>query len=322
MYLGSVKFYKHLIYITMITILVLAIIGLIFLISLIIPSSNAEAASLDNMYKTSYNQASENDTNIKETINDQASSEQTKKLDDVSQTADKKSEEPSIFEVYPDLYCEKSTIKANDKKTAYITFDDGPSSYTTEILNVLKEHNIKATFFVITGDYNAPNLDLLKQINDEGHAIGLHSHTHVYNEIYDSKDSFLKELNDSLNIIYEKTNVKPTVIRFPGGSINDFSLDIYEDITTEVLNRNFKYYDWNVSFEDAKNYTTVDEIYQNVMYGIEKNSENDLIILAHDRANNINMLEALKKVINVLESYGYTFDRLDNSVEPITFSNK
>jgi len=49
---------------------------------------------------------------------------------------------------------------------------------------------------------------------------------------------------------------------------------------------------------------------------------NDLVILAHDRANNNNMLEALEKVIDVLESYDYSFDKLDNSVEPITFYNK
>lgn len=316
MYLGSVKFYKHLIYFTTIVILVLAIIGLIFLISLVLPNSNAEAASIDNTNNTSYNQAAEKDTSIKEAFNDQASSEQTNKSADIN------SEEPMVFEVYPDLYCEKSDIKTNDIKTAYITFDDGPSSTTTKILDILKKRDIKATFFVVTGDYNAPNLDLLKQINDEGHAIGIHSHTHIYKEIYDSKESFLKELNDSFNIIYEETSVKPTVIRFPGGSINKFNSNIHEDITSEVLNRNFRYYDWNVSFEDAKNDATVDEIYQNVLDGIEKNNENDLIILAHDRANNSNMLEALEKVIDVLESYDYSFDKLDNSVEPITFYNK
>lgn len=316
MYLGSVKFYKHLIYFTTIVILVLAIIGLIFLISLVIPNSNAEAASIDNMNTTSYNQAAEKDTSIKETFNNQASSEQTNKSADIN------SEEPMVFEVYPDLYCEKSDIKTNDTKTAYITFDDGPSSTTTKILDILKKRDIKATFFVVTGDYNAPNLDLLKQINDEGHALGIHSHSHIYKEIYDSKESFLKEINDSFNIIYEKTSIKPTVIRFPGGSINKFNSDIYEDITSEVLNRNFRYYDWNVSFEDAKNDATVDKIYQNVLDGIEKNNENDLVILAHDRANNNNMLEALEKVIDVLESYDYSFDKLDNSVEPITFYNK
>ncbi len=316
MYLGSVKFYKHLIYFTTIVILVLAIIGLIFLISLVLPNSNAEAASIDNMNSTSYKQAAEKDTSIKETFNNQASSEQTNKSADIN------SEEPMVFEVYPDLYCEKSDIKTNDTKTAYITFDDGPSFTTTKILDILKKRDIKATFFVVTGDYNAPNLDLLKQINDEGHALGIHSHSHIYKEIYDSKESFLKEINDSFNIIYEKTSIKPTVIRFPGGSINKFNSDIYEDITSEVLNRNFRYYDWNVSFEDAKNDATVDEIYQNVLDGIEKNNENDLVILAHDRANNNNMLEALEKVIDVLESYDYSFDKLDNSVEPITFYNK
>ncbi len=334
MYLGSVKFYKHLIYITIVTILVLALIGLGFLISLAIPNASAEAANktdndiagMDDINNTFQYQNLENDADKIDDNRDSSEQEDKSEEDKINPDSDKpddnNSEEPTIIDTYPNLYCEKSEIVPTDKKTAYISFDDGPSANTEKILDILKERNIKATFFVITGDYNSHNLDLLKKITDEGHTVGIHSHTHIYKEIYDSKESFLKELNNSFNIIYEKTNIKPDIIRFPGGSINKFNQDIYEDITAEVLKRNFQYYDWNVSFEDAKNNSDVDEIYQSALYGIEKNIDNNLIILAHDKANNDNTIEALKKVIDVLESYGYSFDKLDNSVEPITFSNK
>ena len=319
MYFGSVKFYKHLIYIAMIIISILAIVGLITIISLIIPDF-AEAASID---KINYNN---NDVNNNSNTEENSNNIDISNINDNIQNFNNKSDEliddkPALFKLYPELVCEEPIITETTTKTAYLTFDDGPSPSTTYILDILKEYNVKATFFVVTGSNNS-NLELLKQIADEGHAIGLHSHSHDYKIIYESLESFLEDLNTSYNIIYEYTNIKPTIIRFPGGSVNEINTEVYEDITSEVLKRNFRYYDWNVSFEDAQNNITSEEIYNYALTGIVRNNENDLIILIHDKANNTETLTALKKVIDVLESNGYNFDVLDNNVEPITFSYK
>lgn len=380
MYLGSVKFYKHLIYVIIVIVLVLALVGLGFLISLIMPKENIKSAGnfnndvmlADNSNKTDQNQnPADNDKGVDDKkdadkIDDEkqdgstdvsdsseqkskdesnqiqkelekASQELGEKLGQIKNEADKKSsdnksddtnsndknsEESSLVDNFPNLYCEKFEIIPTDKKTAYLTFDDGPSENTEKILEILKEHNIKATFFVITGEYNSKNLDLLKKIYEEGHTIGIHSHSHVYKEIYDSKESFLEDMNSASDIIYEKINVRPSILRFPGGSINEYNKNIYQDTIDELAKRNFQYYDWNVSFDDAKKNTSVDEIVQSAMYGIEQNKDKNIIMLAHDQAKNNVALEALEKVIDVLESYGYSFDKIDNSVEPITFLNK
>lgn len=332
MYLGSVKFYKHLIYVIIVIVLVLALVGIGFLISLIMPKENAKIAgnfnndvmSVDNTNKTDQNQNPKD--NDKEAVDkkdaDKIDDEKQDDLAYVSDSSEQKSKESSLVDNFPDLYCEKFEIIPTDKKTAYLTFDDGPSENTEKILEILKEHNIKATFFVITGEYNSKDLDLLKKINEEGHAIGIHSHSHDYKKIYDSEESFFEDMNSASNAIYEKINIRPSILRFPGGSINEYNESIYQDIVDELAKRNFQFYDWNVSFDDAKKNTSIDEIVKSAMYGIELNKNKNIIMLAHDQAKNNVALEALKKVIDVLESYSYTFDKIDNSVEPITFLNK
>lgn len=344
MYLGSVKFYKHLIYVIIVTVSVLALIGLGFLISLIMPKEDAKTAIklnndivvVDNTSKKDQNQdskindkviadkndASKNDDGKQD---DSGSSEQKSKEEsnlDKEKQEKKNSEESALVENFPNLYCESFEIIPTDKKTAYLTFDDGPSENTEKILEILRNNNIKATFFVITGEYNSKNLDMLKKINEEGHSIGIHSHSHDFKKIYDSVESFLEDINNVSNAIYEKINIRPNILRLPGGSINEYNKDIYQDIIDELEKRKLQYYDWNVSFEDAKKSTSIEEIIQSAMYGIEQNKDKNIIMLAHDQTKNSIALEALEKVIDVLESNGYSFSRIDNSVEPITFLNK
>ena len=163
---------------------------------------------------------------------------------------------------------------------------------------------------------------ITKKIYEEGHSIGIHSHSHEYEKIYDSVESFFEDLDNSINVIFDIINIKPNIVRLPGGSINVYNVDVYQGIIDELTRRNIKYYDWNVSFDDAKANAKVEEIVQSATYGIEQKKEKNIIMLAHDHAKNIEALEALEKVIDVLETYGYSFSGIDDSVEPITFLNK
>lgn len=348
MYLGSVKFYKHLIYVIIVTVSILALIGLCYLISLILPKEDTKSAVKLNNDIVAEDSESKKDQNQDSRLDDKfiADKNDVGKIDDGKQEvkdsseqksneeinfnkekqekkkSEEKSEESALVGSFPNLYCEGFEIIPTDKKTAYLTFDDGPSENTEKILEILKKHNIKATFFVITGEYNSKNLDLLKKINEEGHSIGMHSHSHDYKKIYDSTESFLEDINNVSNAIYEKINIRPNILRLPGGSINDYNKDIFQDIIDELAKRNLQYYDWNVSFDDAKKNASIEEIIQSAMYGIELNKDKNIIMLAHDQTKNSIALEALEKVIDVLESYSYSFNRIDNSVEPITFLNK
>ena len=90
-----------------------------------------------------------------------------------------------------DVKAQYQKLKADKKiKTVYLTFDDGPSGHTDQILEILKRNNIKATFFVIGIGKNFKDY---KKITDQGHSIGLHSFTHEYKKVYANEDSFFKE---------------------------------------------------------------------------------------------------------------------------------
>lgn len=351
MYFGSVRFYKHLIYTVMVIISILAIIGFVFLISLIIPESDVHAEAItynDSMTSNSdsvvdpNNNFSYNDdinSNENEAKNDSLSSnnqssdtekthenknDDTDKININEENTDDSNEqtEAKNFDLYPELVCDEPVVEKKRNKTAYLTFDDGPSTSTLAILDILKEYDVKATFFVVTGSYNSSNLYLLNDILEQGHAIGIHSNTHEYTKIYESLDSYLEDLNNAYNAIYNQTGIRVNIVRLPGGSINSFNEVTKQEITDELLDRNFRYYDWNVSFQDAKKNITADEIYQNALSGINKLDGEDLIILAHDYQNNDQTLIALKKVIATLSDLDYEFGVINNTVEPITFSGK
>lgn len=152
-----------------------------------------------------------------------------------------------------------------EQKTIYLTFDDGPGPYTGKLLNILDKYQIKATFFVMdTGEY-----DLMKQIVERGHSIGIHTMTHNYREVYASPDAFFKDLYGMQDLIYEHTGVKTTLMRFPGGSSNEISIGICPGImstlTEAVQDAGFQFFDWNVLSGDAGDTTKTREVYNYVV---------------------------------------------------------
>ena len=96
----------------------------------------------------------------------------------------------------------------------YLTFDDGPSRNTIDILNILDKYNIKATFFV-TGNESEQGIAVLKEIVKRGHTIGVHSYSHDYKKIYSNVDAFLDDFYKAFDYVYKNTGVKPTIFRFP-----------------------------------------------------------------------------------------------------------
>ena len=167
-----------------------------------------------------------------------------------------------------------------EQKTIYLTFDDGPGPYTEKLLNILDKYQIKATFFVMdTGEY-----DLMKQIVERGHSIGIHTMTHDYREIYASTDAFFNDLYGMQDLIYEHTGVKTTLMRFPGGSSNEISIGICPGImstlTEAVQDAGFQFFDWNVLSGDAGDTTKTREVYN---YVVNATAQLDVaLVLQHD----------------------------------------
>jgi len=162
----------------------------------------------------------------------------------------------------------------------YLTFDDGPGPYTEALLEVLDKYDVKATFFVTNGEYN----HVMKQIVDQGHAIGIHSVTHNYEKIYASPEAYFEDLHGMQEIIYKNTGVRTTLMRFPGGGSNLVSRRISPGImsllTEAVQDGGFQYFDWNVTSGDAGETQETDEVYLNVVEGVRNNRVS--VVLQHD----------------------------------------
>lgn len=221
--------------------------------------------------------------------------------------------------LYPNLYAKRPKTQVSPDKTIFLTFDDGPSERTAEVLDILKENNIKATFFVIGNKSNEAK-NLMKRIVDEGHTIAPHSYTHNFKQIYASVEAFLDDFNKIYNLIYENTGVKPTIFRFAGGSKNSFNKNTYKDIIAEMTRRGFDYFDWNLSVGDAVRKTPTPAV--TCISNVTKSSVkcNNGVVLMHDAAPKKTTVEALPGLIKELKSQGFSFDKLSNEIYPAEYS--
>lgn len=217
--------------------------------------------------------------------------------------------------IHTDMTVRVPATFVREEGTVYLTFDDGPSENTYSVLHYLKKYDIKATFFVVptrTEECYA----IMKQIVDNGHAIGVHSTTHEYEQIYSSVEAYLDDFYEAWMMIYEATGVKTEIFRFPGGSKNDFNGATRDAIIAEMTRRGFRFYDWNVDSNDAGGATWTD-MYTSVPKDIEGNYRS--IVLMHDSAPRINTVYVLEDIIKALINKGYKFDKINNNTQPVQF---
>lgn len=181
----------------------------------------------------------------------------------------------------------------------YLTFDDGPSKYTEDILDILDAYDVKATFFVL-GKENEHSVEMLKEIAERGHTIGMHSYSHKYADVYRSVDDFSADFYRIYFYILENTGIQSTCYRFPGGSsntISDIDMHVFADFLAE---QEIEYYDWNVSSGDGgSTLLDVDTLVQNSTKDIPRHGTS--IVLMHDAASRPTTVEALPQIIeNIL----------------------
>jgi len=207
-------------------------------------------------------------------------------------------------------------IKIQDgKKIAYLTFDDGPSTTVTpKILKILKDNNIKATFFIVGNklEENPETKNILLDIYKQGHAIANHTYTHNYSKLYPQgkidANTFMGELeqtNDAIKkVLGDKFNTR--VVRFPGGHA---SWGGREEIDNKLEEKKYKYIDWNVLIGDAEGSRKTKEQllnrYHETFVGQEK-----LVLLMHDTYSKESTAEALQDIITDLKNKGYEFKTL------------
>lgn len=216
---------------------------------------------------------------------------ETTKVEESVRDTETKAEEPAKI----------NPVKSSGKKV-YLTFDDGPSSNTDQILDILKDYDVKATFFVV-GKTDERSVKAYQRIVEEGHTLAMHSYSHKYDEIYESKEAFARDLNSLQEYLYETTGVWPRIYRFPGGSSNTVSKVDMQELIEYLTDIGITYFDWNVASGDAVSRTLPAEtIVNNCLSGIEKQKES--VILMHDASNKGTTIEALPQIIEAIQEQG------------------
>lgn len=192
-----------------------------------------------------------------------------------------------------------------NKKIVYLTFDDAPGGDTTsKVLDILKNQNVPATFFVI-GEQVKGQEDLILRMKNEGHSIGLHSFTHDRSKLYGCSADFINEMKQVQKALYDVTGENYYVLRFPFGC-NNSTYRLTKEMVDAIHSNGFKIYDWNQDTSDGANPNSSPTLILNRSISTKDN----VVILMHNSKVNKNTSEALTSIIKYYKSQGYTFDKI------------
>lgn len=204
----------------------------------------------------------------------------------------------------------------NGEKIVFLTFDDGASTTVTpQILDVLKENNVHATFFVTGSNIERGGesaINLVKRAFDEGNAIANHSYSHDYKYLYPERvlnlDNFLADFQKTDELLKEILGpyFSTRVIRVPGGSM---SWKQMEPLDTYLKENNMASIDWNALNKDAEGQKkTADELLNEAI----KTSQGKemVVLLMHDTYGKEETAKALPQIIQYYKDNGYEFKTL------------
>jgi len=206
----------------------------------------------------------------------------------------------SVFKVEANFYHTAKPVK----KYIALTFDDGPSSITPELCDLLKEYGVKATFFVL-GINVKRYPENLKRIYNDGHLIGIHTYSHK--NFYKIKDDVLEveirnEIKKAEDEVYNVIGIRPKLLRYPYGYNKYKAIEIAKSMGYDVYNWSFGY-DWND--------IDIDKLLSLYL----KNIKPGAILLLHDTPKrNKRVIELTRKIIEQAKNNGYEIVRLDEMI--------
>lgn len=199
-------------------------------------------------------------------------------------------------------------IYKSEAKRVFLTFDDGPSKkITVPILDLLKEQDIKASFFVL-GNRVELYPDIVKREYEEGHYIANHGYSHVYSQVYSSVQSVLDEYNktnDCIKIAIGNGEYNSNIFRFPGGLKGGKYSELKQEAANLLRDNNIAYVDWNALSGDAEGITDIDALVERVKQTTA--NKNSVVLLMHDAGDKTYTLDALPRIIEYLREEGYEF---------------
>lgn len=203
--------------------------------------------------------------------------------------------------------------KGKPGKTVYLSFDDGPTATTSELLIILAKYDVKATFFMLGKNMNEYPAQV-KRTAKEGHALALHGMTHRKEKFYASPSAALKEMGNANEILKKITDESTTLIRPPYGSKPYFT----KTFRDKVLTAGYHLWDWNVDSEDWKYKDDSGKVYTSVMNQVHKLQKTKVnpVILMHDQKATLNVLP---RILETLKKEGYEFQIITPDLVPVNF---
>ena len=200
-------------------------------------------------------------------------------------------------------------IYKSETKRVFLTFDDGPSVNTADVLDILKSNDIKATFFVL-GTQVEKMPEMVKRAYQEGHYIANHGYSHQYSQIYSSPETVLQEFNQCNSAVEKAIDVpeyNSHLFRFPGGSVGGKYANLKAEAVTLLEQNNIMHVDWNALTGDAEKSSPDEEYLMNNLQKTTQN-KNSIVILMHDAQAKRVTVEFLPKLIEFFQQQGYQFE--------------
>lgn len=229
------------------------------------------------------------------------------------QKEEKKAKVPNLTDIGKQ---NMKNIYHSETKRAFLTFDDGPSKNTKDILDILNQNDIKATFFVL-GSQVEYFPETTKRIYDEGHYIANHGYSHKYSSIYQAPEQVINEYNQCNQIVANTIGVpeyNSHLFRFPGGSVGGKYAQIKNQAITLLEQNNILYVDWNSLTGDSEKANPTEEYLINNLQQTT-NDKNSIVILMHDSQSKKITADCLPRVISFLREKGYEFDNFYNVIK-------
>lgn len=219
--------------------------------------------------------------------------------------------QPVPAAVSPEIEAIRQKMINNDTeglKVVYLTFDDGPSQYTREMLDLLAKYNVKATFFV-NGRDDAQSAEAYKSIVNEGHALGNHTWSHSYG-LYNTPDAFYADVAKLSDYLQSVTGKRPVLFRFPGGSLN-----ANQTVIDGIVSQGYNYVDWNVvSGDGTSSKLSPEEITANIVNGVHQHNVSTVLVHAEPPVKKSTRI-GLDAALSQLTSEGYIFLPLEEDIE-------
>lgn len=204
-------------------------------------------------------------------------------------------------------------------KKIYFTFDDGPSFMTEPLLEILKKHHVKASFFVTNCEGRT---DILKKIAEEGHTICLHSYSHDYKTVYSSPEGYFDDLKKIDDLVYDTLGLRSKIVRLPGGSHNTVHRDYCKGIMPVILSglheKGYRVIDWDCDNNDGGMFHMPPKAY--FLYFLSSLSDNEeAVFLSHTRDGDDESIQSLDLILDYCEKNGWKTDTIEHYNGPALF---